>query len=461
MSNRIFLTLIAVLILSGFSKIPEIKDLRDIRQDNRGFAAREDGTFSRLDQELQKKADLFHNAMFFSPWHQEKSRYSLDEIKFEFNKYAKDLGYGRNGRKHAQTWIKKLTANAQLESYPREGFPAITLQNADLRVLPTADTHLSNPQNCLLPFDNLQNSGVAGGTPIFVSHITGDKKWVLAETHYAMGWISARYIAPVGPNFVKEWESGSYAAIIKDKTPVMSDGGKLLFKAPLGSFFPKVGETGRAIQILVATADKEGKAAMKKVSLGREAVAEKPLKLTADNLARAANEMMNGPYGWGGLDGKRDCSSTLMDLFAPFGIWLPRNSGHQAKMTGAFIDFKNLSPEEKEKSIMQRGIPYFSLLWMRGHIMLYIGNQDGHALAFHNFWSVRTRDSHGKTGKKVIGRTAITSLRPGLELRHGKGTGDLLPGILGMTILWPPPLAPMIAPEERDENNNDAPQELP
>jgi cell wall-associated NlpC family hydrolase len=413
MGIRLLVALIGLLSLSGFTKIPEIRDLREISQDHRSFTVRQESEFSRLDQELQKKADAFYNALFFSPWHQMKSRYALEEVKWEFDKYDKDQGYGRNGKKHRRAWMQELTANAQLASAPQKGFPAITLRNTDLRVLPTSDAHLSDPNNCVLPFDNLQNSSVAADTPIFVSHVTKDKKWILAETHYAMGWLPARHIASAEANFVKEWERGPYAVITKDKTPIVNEAGKVMFTASLGSFFPIIQENDTSMQLLIAAADNQGKAFSQKVLITKERAANKPLPLTPANMARIANELMNEPYGWGGLDQKRDCSSTLMDLFVPFGIWLPRNSGHQAQMTGAFIDFKNLSPAEKEETILKQGIPYFSLLWLKGHIMLYIGKQDGQALAFHNFWSVKTRDANGKTGKKIIGRSAITTLRPG------------------------------------------------
>jgi hypothetical protein len=88
--------------------------------------------------------------------------------------------------------------------------------------------------------------------------------------------------------------------------------------------------------------------------------------------------------------------------------------------------------------------------------MLYIGNQDGRALVFHNFWGVKTRDSKGKTGKEVVGRAVITTLYPGQELRHGKGPGDILPCIRGMTLLWPPSLSTAnLSREEEDHNNQD------
>ena len=454
MDKRIFFVLIAVMILSGFTAIPEIKDLRDISQDHRTFTERQTEAFSRLDPELQKKSDFFHNEMFFSPWHLKTSRYTIDEVQWEFDKYGKYRGYGRNGKKHSRSWIRKLTINARLEHYPQEKFPAITLQNTDLRVLPTSDAHLSNPRNSAFPFDNMQNSGVAANTPVFVSHVSGDKKWVLAETHYAMGWIPARHIAPVDADFIKQWESASYATIIKDKTSIRGEDGEVLFNAPLGSFFPKTGEDAKTMHILIATADKRGMAVTKEVALSRETATAKPLKLTADNMAKVANELMNTPYGWGGLDQRRDCSSTLMDMFAPFGIWLPRNSGHQATMTGALINLKNLSPEEKEGMILKQGIPYFTLIWLKSHIMLYIGERNGHPLVFHNFWSVKTVDMRGKTGKKVVGRAAITTLNPGRELRHDKSHDASLSSILGMTLIWPPPAGPVILSPEKAEGKS-------
>ena len=442
MGKRILIAVGLILLLSGFSKLPEIRDLREISQDHRIFTDRLASEFSGLDREVQKKADAFHNTMFFSPWHQVKSRYTLEEVKWEFDKYAQGPGYGRNGKKHPRAWISKLTANAQLAASPQQGYFAITLRHTDLRVLPTSDTHLSNPNNCVLPFDNMQNSSVAADTPIYVSRVSEDKKWVLSETHYAMGWLPAHHIAPVDAKFIEQWECGSYAVVTRDKAPVADKAGRIIFRAPLGAFFPKIGEDDKNIQILIAAADKQGQASPQKALITKTRAADKPMPLTAANMAGIANELMNEPYGWGGLNQKRDCSSTLMDLFAPFGIWLPRNSGHQAKMTGTFIDMQNLSPPEKEETILKQGIPYFTLLWLKGHIMLYIGRQDGQALVFHNFWSVKTRDAQGRLGKKIIGRSAITTLRPGKELRGGKDAGDILPGILGMTLIWPPTTGP-------------------
>jgi hypothetical protein len=162
----------------------------------------------------------------------------------------------------------------------------------------------------------------------------------------------------------------------------------------------------------------------------------KPLRFNAANTARIANEMIGEPYGWGGLYGHRDCSSMTRDFFAVFGIWLPRHSEDQVKEVGTYIDLSGLSPEEKEKTIIKKGVPYLSLLWRKGHVMLYIGAKDGRALIFHNIWGIRTKDIQGREGRKIIGQAVITTLQPGQELRDvDSASGSLLNNISAMNIL--------------------------
>ncbi len=143
------------------------------------------------------------------------------------------------------------------------------------------------------------------------------------------------------------------------------------------------------------------------------------------------------------MNGKRDCSSLIRDLFTPFGLWLPRNSREQAE-AGRFISLKNLPSAEKEALIIRQGVPWRTLLWTPGHIMLYIGVHQGQPLIFHNFWSIKTRDAAGNKGRVIVGRAAVTTLQPGRELSGGD-----LPraDVEGMTLLGEPPEAEPTQPE--------------
>jgi hypothetical protein len=440
--NNTLVFLVLIFLLHACAGAPEtIRDIRDLKQDHMYYIDKSVSDRELITADDQKKMDSNYDSLYFSPWHQEKPFYQLNIIESGFKKYGNNLGYGENGRKHEISWIKNLADNAYLENYPNSNFVAITVDNADLRVLPTHKPHFDNPDYSSkgYPFDNLQESSIAANTPVYISHMSKDKAWVLAETPYAVGWISARNVAVADNNFVKIWERGQYAVTIKDKIPVYDEDGRFLFKAPLGSVFPKLGEDIKSIMILVAVADKNGRAFIKSAVVSKEAAASKPLRLTTLNIAKLANELINEAYGWGGLYQNRDCSAMLKDLFAPFGLWLPRHSADQAKEVGTFIDLQKFSPEEKESMILKHGVPYLTLIWRRGHIMLYIGSYQGEALIFHNFWGVRAKDSLGRDSRKVVGHAAITTLRPGIELHNGDAPASgYLSGILGMTVLVSP-----------------------
>ncbi len=439
--NNIPILLALILLTSACAGTPAtIGEVRDLKQDNLFYIDKTASDRGLLTADDQKKMDANYDSIFFSPWHRVTASYSRETVEAAFKKYGDNPGYGENRRKHDMSWMRDLAANAQLENYPNACFAAITIDNSDLRVLPTHKPRFYDADiDRGFPFDSLQESSVAANTPVFISHMTKDKAWVLAETPYAVGWISARNIARVDGNFVKAWETGRYAVIIKDKIPVYDEEGRFLFKVPLGSVFPKLGDDTKNIKLLVAVTDQDGKAFTKSAVVSKDRAASKPLRLTNSNIAKLANELINEPYGWGGLYQNRDCSAMTKDLFAPFGLWLPRHSADQAKEGGRFINLEKLSPKEKEAMILKQGIPYLTLIWRRGHIMLYIGSYKGNILVFHNMWGVRTKDLLGRETRRIVGHAAITTLHPGIEFQDGDNHEmGYLNGILGMTLLINP-----------------------
>ena len=145
--------------------------------------------------------------------------------------------------------------------------------------------------------------------------------------------------------------------------------------------------------------------------------APKPLPLTPGNVARVGNVMMGQRYGWGGMFGDRDCSALTRELFTPFGLWLPRNSGAQARV-GVVQPLEGLSAKEKEALILADGVPFLSLVGMRGHITLYVGKYKGRAAIFHNVWGVRVIENGDDDARFILGRAVVTSITPGAELKN-------------------------------------------
>jgi cell wall-associated NlpC family hydrolase len=414
-----------------------IRDLRELKQDPVAYVEGRTADQPLLSTEQQRNLNAAYDVLQFAPWHRTAPRHTLEQVSWGFKEYADNPGYGKDGRRHPRDWVRKMASNAHLADYPQGGFPAVTVKRIDFRVLPTRERHSGYPKRFGkdYPFDNLQESSAPPGTPVLVTHRSRDRKWLLTETSYALGWVPATDLAAVDPEFMRSWESGRYAVITRDKTPIRDEQGIIRFRAPLGAVFPKVGEDAGHARILTALRDDRGKAHLRKVRVPKAAAADKPLSLTPRHAAKLAAELIGEPYGWGGLDDKRDCSAVIRDLFTPFGLWLPRNSREQAE-AGRFISLHGLSPAEKEASIVSRGVPWRTLLWTPGHIMLYIGVHRGQPLIFHSFWSIKTRDAAGNRGRVIVGHAAVTTLQPGREL-----SGRNLPrsDVEGMTLLGEPP----------------------
>ncbi|PKN04699.1 MAG: hydrolase Nlp/P60, partial [Deltaproteobacteria bacterium HGW-Deltaproteobacteria-9] len=252
------------------------------------------------------------------------------------------------------------------------------------------------------------------------------------------GWIPTEDLAFVDNEFVKNWETGRYAVIIREHISILDETNRFLVQASVGHIFPLEAISDVEMKISVAMADPNRQAVIRHGFVPVKAAAQKPLRFNPVNAAGIANEMIGEPYGWGGLYDRRDCSAMTRDFFAVFGIWLPRHSSNQVKESGLYVDLRGLSREEKEKTIIAKGVPYLSLLWRKGHVMLYIGHKDGKVLIFHNMWGVRTRDPLGREGRKIVGQAVITTLMPGQELTDfDPSVGSYIDHIAAMNILIP------------------------
>lgn len=450
MKIKLFCFVLILFFLSGCMRQPAtikdewqpdtIKDERELRQDHTSYSKDTYEASDLLPLDTLAHMDEDYNIIYFSVWHQRQPFHaSPDRVSFLFKKFGRSPGYGENKKRHSVVWIKKLQQNALLESYPNALQYGITTRHTNLRMLPTQGPHFYKPGGDIAgwPFDNLQISSVAANTPIFVCHLSADKSWALVETNFAFGWIPVEDYARVDDGFIKAWESGRYAAIIKDKTSILDAEDNFGLRTSIGQIFPLVNEMTDKLEILIAVADKNNCAVIKQALVSHQIVAPKPLPLNYPNAIKIANELIDEPYGWGGLYGNRDCSAMTRDFFIPFGIWLPRHSADQVKEVGTYIDLQGLDSAEKEKIILEKGIPYLSLLWRKGHVMLYIGEQNDRALIFHNAWGIKTIDLSGREGRKIIGKAVITTLYPGNELSNLDPDGLLIKNIAAMSILAP------------------------
>ena len=279
----------------------------------------------------------------------------------------------------------------------------------------------------------MQQTSLPPNTPIYVHHHSKDRAWLLVQSPLAWGWLEVDQAARMSEAQIEQWTTAKLLAVTRDETAVRDLEGHYAFKASMGTALPLAGQQNGGWLALIASRDYKGRAVLHTAWLEKQSAAPFPLALNAHNLAQLADGIMGQKYGWGGLYGNRDCSAALRDLFAPFGLWLPRNSFDQAHQVGTFYDLKGLDAAQKKQAILDHGIPFLSLIWMPGHIMLYVGAPQGEPLVMHNIWGLRTNSGNG-----IIGRMVITSLEPGRERADlVRPEGLLIHRVEGMTLLAP------------------------
>lgn len=387
--------------------------------------------------ELERLRDPF-DAKYFSPWEKGHFCKARDVLEWVFRYVEAREGYGQNLRALPSGWFERLRIQSDIESSGEIGLPAISVVSTSLRLLPTEEPFFLDPGEPGegYPFDYLQNSGVHPGEPLFLSHYSLDGDWAFVETSYASGWMSVRDFALAGEDFRREWRAWSMSALRKDGLVLKDRQGHFLSRGSIGTLLPLLGQDGRSCVLAVPRRGDSGEAVMVEALCPAGASSPFPLQLTAWNLTRVASEMTGQSYGWGGFLGKRDCSATVRDIFLPFGIWLPRNSAAQAR-AGTFVSFEGMERSEKEETLLRDGVPFTTLVAMRGHIMLYVGQRRGRPLVLHNTWGLRTCEE-GKEGRHIIGKTVITTLTPGKELPAlDPDRGLLIDRVTGMTLLCP------------------------
>ena len=130
-----------------------------------------------------------------------------------------------------------------------------------------------------------------------------------------------------------------------------------------------------------------------------------PLTASRQNLVKIINQLKNRPYGWGGAFFFNDCSQEIKSIFTPFGIWLPRNSAQQARMSST-LDLSKNNVDERIKLLKEKGRPLMTIIYIGGHVMLYIGNNKD-VVTYQNLWGL-SPENHNK--RYVIGQSLFFPL---------------------------------------------------
>ena len=417
-----------------------------------------------LPPHTQQELATQYKESFYGPWKRKKSLFSANEVFYFPRSHPQGrLGYAENLRPVTPKAWRVLLANANKEAFPSRDQHGITVVNTALRALPTHKPFFKSPEIAGegYPFDYFSHSALWIGSPVYISHASADGLWLFVETQRVSGWVPARDVALVNDAFKSRWQSMPLGAVMQDGvvlSHVTSSGvslptalahvGTLLPLENGAVFYPTRNTDGQA-QVtksplanlrlsaeLAGTGLRTGQGAGNRTEIGKNSslMCTFPQPLTAEALARVGNVMMGQPYGWGGYLENRDCSALMLDIFTPFGVWLPRNSAQQGK-AGRVVSLQNMSASQKSELIRQQAKPFTTLIWLPGHIVLYVGEYEGIPSIYHDIWGVSIQDETGARSRAVIGKVAVTSLSPGRELKLVSSPSGILDRMGSMVFL--------------------------
>ncbi|MHA0854067.1 SH3 domain-containing C40 family peptidase [Serratia nematodiphila] len=316
---------------------------------------------------------------------------------------SESVSWGENFRTHTDRWKQQVRDNASTDM-DKAFHPAgrgIAVRETLVRILPTADPAYDDPRLAGqgYPFDNLQDSSIRPGTPVYVITQSRDKRWNYVASPTVIGWVHSEDIAAVDRQFVTEWlalAEKNLGAFIKQPVSVQA-GGQFYFTARHGTILPFYRHRQGLFVVAVPVRREDGRAQMRRIVVKKGEFAAMPWKMTPEHFAVLMRSMSGRPYGWGNYNFNNDCSAELRSLLMPFGLFLPRNSAAQILAATRVVDLAQANTRERLRYLKDHGKPFTTLVYIPGHIMLYIGNAlvDGQVvpMTYQNIWGLRPADS--------------------------------------------------------------------
>jgi hypothetical protein len=345
---------------------------------------------------------------FFAPWRDANKSEYLSAYNYFEQMPKKQVWYKENLAPYTQNELTSIIAETNGDKWldlPQNG---IIIRNSDLRCVPSKrpffeDFALAGEG---YPFDYAQNSRIYIGTPIKLLKISLSKEFYFVQSSVGYGWVDSRNIATTDIKFENNFQNAAFVAPMMDKTAITDkDSGLFVESLNIGTILPSIKGV-----VYYPNRTKDGSA--KLLAVAENAMfGTLPMKLSPKNISLVALASSGGTYGWGGLLDNRDCSMFLRDIFVNFGLFLPRNSADQAL---GYTDLSKMDKTNKKTYIKSHAKPWQTVIYMKGHIMLYVGiDANGEPIAIHDAWGVKSFDKMGNEGRAILGGVVVTTLEEG------------------------------------------------
>jgi hypothetical protein len=330
-----------------------------------------------------------------------KSNISKEEILNYIIKYKRPVVelFDEEGLPVKEEFYKSIESNRNIEDI-KEVNPVkygIAVTNTRLRSFPTDKGVYRNDNTS--EFDRFQQTACQALQPVLMLHVSKDEEWFFVLTYNYAGWVKSKDVAisnnkgdvfnyvntdkfiVVTGNFIRtqysplEWRVNQKEFYMGTRIP-LSDERHISIgrQSTLGNY-----------EVKLPVRDKNGKLEFVNALIARsQDVSCGYLPYTRANVLRQIFKLIGDRYDWGDKFNGRDCSSTMMNVYNTFGIKLPRNAGEQERGEGKLVRFEKDSSLDERNKVLAAAKPGAGL-YMDGHVMMYLGEDNGTHFMIHNF----------------------------------------------------------------------------
>jgi cell wall-associated NlpC family hydrolase len=302
----------------------------------------------------------------------------------------------------------------------------LIVQRAALRTFPTDDRVLNSAMDADL--DRFQESALFPGDAVAVLTYSKDKKWALVQGFNYLAWTRVENFALGSKQQVAEFTKQDdflvvtgakvFTQYVPDTPAISQQQLDMSVRLPLVA----KDEVPTALYaqnpyanyvVWLPTRTEQGRLKLEKALIGRsQDVHLGYMAYTKANVIRQGFKFLGERYGWGHDYNGRDCTGFVGEIYRSFGILMPRNSGDQGG-TDFGIDTrfnKQSKMDEKRKAIdaMEVG----DLLYIPGHVMLYLGDENGQPFVIHDVKGLAYFDENQKLYKGTLNGVSVTPLMP-------------------------------------------------
>ena len=293
-----------------------------------------------------------------------------------------------------------------------------------LRTFPTLDRVFNEEMD--LDLDRFQETAVFPGEVVAILHHSADGQWLLVQNYNYLAWVPTEGIAIGDKQVIQEFSTSTRFLVVTGAkvmtNHVPAEPGISQIQLDMGVKLPLVADadqqsemyqqsTAATYQVKLPTRNSDGSLSILIALIGlTQDVHIGYLAYTPENIIAQAFKFLGERYGWGHDYNGRDCTGFVGEIYKTFGILMPRNSGQQGQGEyGTNFRFDKDSDETSKLAVINN-MHVGDLIYIPGHVMMYLGNDKGQPFVIHDVKGLAYWKPDGEFYTGVLNAVSVTPL---------------------------------------------------